>query len=245
MIVPNVRTQFDRSDAAFVVWLLARGDEGERERVQDRLDEQGLDAILDDPRTFNALMATREFSTAHPGLVFYLLVRHALLESDVSDRLLADYLAALLVAFGNTRRAFRPDEQTREFSHLVDIVAAGDDASGERAFMLRAHLGEFALWLSGLFPDHITARVQRRGAPGLAYYEQLGATGYRMAADHTIARTHGLDLVYRECADTFPLLRTALNRIADRHLFPATGNRIERLLRQVADGFQENGGHVA
>ena len=245
MIVPNVRTTFDRSDAAFVVWLLARGDEAERERTRERLEEEGLDAILDDPRTFNALMATREFSSAHPGLVFYLLVRHALLESDVSDRVIADYLAALLVAFGHARRAFRPDAETRELLHLVDIVAAGDDASGERAFMLRAHLGEYALWLSGLFPDHITARVQRRGAPGLDYFEQLGATGYRMAADHTIARTHGLDRVYRECADTFPVLRVALNRIADRHLFPATGNRIERLLRQVSDGFRHDGGHVA
>lgn len=245
MIVPNVRTTFDRSDAAFVVWLLARGDEAERERTRERLEEEGLDAILDDPRTFNALMATREFSSAHPGLVFYLLVRHALLESDVSDRVIADYLAALLVAFGHARRAFRPDAETRELLHLVDIVAAGDDASGERAFMLRAHLGEYALWLSGLFPDHITARVQRRGAPGLDYFEQLGATGYRMAADHTIARTHGLDRVYRECADTFPVLRVALNRIADRHLFPATGDRIERLLRQVSDGFRRDGGHVA
>jgi hypothetical protein len=245
MIVPNVRTKFDRSDAAFIIWLLARGDEAEQQRARERLEEQGLDAILDDPRTFNALMATREFSSAHPGLVFYLLVRHALLESDVSDRVLADYLAALLVAFGHTRRAFRPHEQTQEFFHLVDIVAAGDDASGERAFMLRAHLGEFALWLSGLFPDHITARVQRRGAPGLDYYEQLGATGYRMAADHSIARTHGLDRVYRECAETFPVLRTALNRIADRHLFPASGDRIERLLRQVADGFRDGGSNVA
>lgn len=245
MIVPNVRTTFDRSDASFVIWLLTRGNEAERERERDRLEAEGLDAILDDPRTFNALMATREFSSAHPGLVFYLLVRHALLESGVSDRVIADYVAALLVAFGHTRRAFRPDEQAQEFMHLVDIVAAGDEASGERAFLLRAHLGEFALWLSGLFPDHIAARVQRRGAPGLDYYEQLGATGYRMAADYTLARTHGLDRVYRECAETFPVLRTALNRIADRHLFPATGDRIERLLRQVTDGFRESGGHVA
>ena len=160
MIVPNVRTSFDRSDASFLVWLLTRGDEQGRERARRRIEEEGLDAVLDDPRTLNALMAAREFSSAHPGLVFYLLVRHALLESGVGDRVLADYVATLLVAFGNSRRAFRPDDDEAEFMHLVDIVAAGDGATGERAFMLRAHLGEFALWLSGLFPDHITARVQ-------------------------------------------------------------------------------------
>lgn len=245
MIVPNVRTAFDRTDASFVIWLVTRGDESARAHARQRLEEEGLDAILDDPRTLNALMAAREFSSAQPGLVFYLLVRHALLESDITDRVLADYLATLLVTFGRSRRAFRPDDDIGELMHLVDIVAAGDDATGERAFMLRAHLGEFALWLSGLFPDHITARVQRRGAPGLAYYEQLGASGYRMAADYTMAQTHGLDRVYRDCADGFPVLRTALNRIADRHLFPATGDRIERLLRQVTDGFRERSDYLA
>ena len=237
MIVPNVRSSFDRADAAFLVWVLTRGDESAREQARRRLDEEGLDTILDDPRTFNALMAAREFSSAQPGLVFYLLVRHALLEGGITDRLLADYLATLLVAFGNSRRAFSPDDEN-EFRHLVDIVAAGDGARGERAFLLRAHLGEFALWLSGLFPDHISARVQRRGAPGIGYYEQLGATGYRMAAEYGIARQHGLDRLYRDCADGFPALRTALNRIADRHIFPATGDRIERLLRQVSDSFR-------
>jgi hypothetical protein len=237
MIVPNVRTSFDRSDAAFLIWLLTRGDETASAREHARLADEGLDAILDDPRTLNALMAGREFSSAPPGVVFYLLVRHALLEGNITDRTLADYLATLLAVFGRSRRAFRPDDEQQEFAHLVDIIAAGDDATGERAFLLRAHLGEFALWLSGLFPDHISARVQRRGAPGISYYEQLGAIGYRMAADYQIAQQHGLDRVYRDCADGFPALRIALNRIADRHLFPATGDRIERLLRQVSDSF--------
>ena len=238
MIVPNARTSFDRSDAAFLIWLVTRGDETARAREHARVDEEGLDAILDDPRTLNALMAGREFSSAQPHVVFYLLVRHALLESGITDRTLADYLATMLTVFGRQRRAFRPDDEQQEFTHLVDIIAAGDDATGERAFLLRAHLGEFALWLSGLFPDHIAARVQRRGAPGIDYYEQLGATGYRMAADYQMARQHGLDRVYRDCADGFPALRVALNRIADRHLFPATGDRIERLLRQVSDSFE-------
>lgn len=245
MIVPNVRMRFDRSDAAFLIWLLTRGNEAAREREVARLAEQGLDTILDDPRTLNALMAGREFSSAPPGVVFYLLVRHALLEGGITDRTLADYLATLLSVFGSSRRAFRLDHDEQEFTHLVDIVAAGDGAIGERAFLLRAHLGEFALWLSGLFPDHIGARVQRRGAPGIDYYEQLGATGYRLAADYQIARQHGLDRVYRDCADGFPALRVALNRIADRHLFPATGDRIERLLRQVADSFTAERDDVA
>ena len=240
MIVPNVRLSFGRGDAAFVIWLMSRGAELERERLEERIREGGFDSVLDDPRTLNAVLAGREFSSASPALVFYLLVRHALLEDGIDDRLMADYVSALLLAFGQSGRAFSVETETREFHHLVDIVAAGDESSGSRAFQLRAHLGEFALWLSGLFPDHITARVQRRGAPGLDYYEQLGSTGYRLAARFTDAEQHGLDDLYLRCADAFPAIRIALNRIADRHLFPATGNRIERLLRQVADEFHRS-----
>jgi hypothetical protein len=237
MIVPDVRGSFGRSEASFLIWLLTRGEERARAAAEERLREEGFDAILDDPRTFNALMAGREFSSAPMGLVFYLLVRHALLEDGITDRELSDYLSALLVAFGRSGRAQRVDEHVDGLHHLVDIVAAGDEASGHRAFLLRVHLGEYALWLSGLFPDHINARVQRRGAPGLSYYEALGSTGYRLAARYRDAEHHGLDRVYQRCAEAFPALRIALNRVADRHLFPATGDRIERLLRQIADRF--------
>jgi hypothetical protein len=239
MILPNVRSGFGRSEAAFLIWLLARGSEEERARQEARLREEGFDSILDDPRTFNTLMAGREFSSAPPTLVFYLLVRHALLEDGINDRLLADYVASLLHVFGETRRAYRPDRAETEFRYLVDIVSAATDAEGRRAFLLRAHLGEFALWLSGLFPDHITARVQRRGAPGIRYYEELGSSGYRLAARFSDAEQVGMNRIYDACADGFPALRVALNRIADRHLFPASGDRIERLLRQVSDAAGE------
>jgi hypothetical protein len=242
MIMPHIRGSFDRADARFIIWLLTRGSETEREREEARLREYGLDAILDDPRTFNALLAGRQFSTARPELVFYVLVRHALLEDGINDPGLADYLAALVLTFGREGRAYHIAEDNTEYRYLVDIAAAGDQSSGRRAFMLRAHLGEFSLWLSGLFPDHIVAREQRRAAPPISYYEELGSTGYRLAARHDEAEQHGIAELYLNCADFFPALRIALNRVADRHLFPVTGDRIDRLLRQVADSFRQRTG---
>jgi hypothetical protein len=242
MIVPNIRSTFDRGDASFLVWLLSQGAEAALSREQARLDDIGLDAILDDPRTLNALLAGTQFSTARPELVFYVLIRHALLEDGINDRGVADYLASLVLAFGREGRAYHITEDNTEYRYLVDIVAAGDQSTGQRAFLLRAHLGEFALWLSGLFPDHITARQQRRAAPPLSYYEELGSTGYRLAARFSEAELHGLAELYRNCADFFPVLRIALNRVADRHLFPVTGDRIDRLLRQVADSFVQKQG---
>ena len=237
MILPNVRASFGRTEAGYLIWLLTRGSESAREREELRLQEEGFDAILDDPRTLNALLSAEAgFSTAPQNLVFYVLVRHALLEHGIHDRTLADYLSALLTNYGKERRAFRVDEHDpTEYSYLVDLITAANAASGHHAFLLQAHLGDFALWISGLFPDHIAARVQRRAAPPLSYYESLGASGYRNAAGHNEAASSGLTYVYRYCAEAFPDLRVALNSISDRHLFPARGASIERLLRQVAD----------
>ncbi|HEX6135619.1 MAG TPA: hypothetical protein VFZ24_16725 [Longimicrobiales bacterium] len=242
MILPTIRSTFDRADAGFLIWLLTRGSESAREREEVRLRDHGLDAILDDPRTLNALLAGPQFSSARPELVFYVLVRHALLEDGIADRSVADYLAALLCAFGRGGRAYHIADDSEEYRYLVDIAAAADQSSGRRAFLLRAHLGEFALWLSGIFPDHITARVHRRAAPPLSYYEEMGSAGYRMAARFEEAEQHGIADLYRNCADFFPALRTALNRVSDRHIFPVRGDRIDRLLRQVADTFRAETG---
>jgi hypothetical protein len=242
MILPTIRSSFDRADARFLIWLLSRGSEVEREREEARLREDGIASILDDPRTLNAVLTGSKFSSARPELVFYVLVRHALLEDGITDRGVADYLSALLSAFGRGGRAYHIADDSAEYRYLVDIAAAAEQSTGRRAFLLRAHLGEFALWLSGVFPDHIAARVHRRAAPPLSYYEEMGSAGYRQAARFTEAEQHGIAELYRNCADFFPALRIALNRVSDRHLFPATGDRIDRMLRQVADSFNQSAG---
>lgn len=236
MILPNVRASFDRAEASLILGVLDDGDATTRERTRRRLAEEGFDAILDDPRTLNAVLAGDRSVT--PGVLFYVLVRHALLESGIDDRTLADYLASLLLEFGREDRAYRiqPGDPDRYY-YLVDLVAAMEGPDGRRQFLVRAHLGNYALWLSGIFPDHVVARVCRRGAPGIDYVEAMGANGFRMAADSPIASRHGLDRLYRTAAETFPALRVALNRISDRYLFPARARSVDRLLRQVSDAF--------
>jgi len=40
-------------------------------------------------------------------------------------------------------------------------VTMGEE-TGERTFMLRAHLGNYSLWLAGLFPERFTSDKVRR-----------------------------------------------------------------------------------
>jgi len=232
MIRPNVRASFGRREAQLLVALA--GPHGE-----ERLRLQGIDTLLDDVTLFHTFLRHDGISTAPAPLVFYLLVRHALLAREICDRQLADYTAALLLEFGKSGRAHRAGEwEEQQFHYLVDIVAELERARGEREFALRVHLGNFALWLSGVFPDHITHRVQRRGAPPIAYYEELGARGFRSAAGMDLALRHGLGDVLLQAADEFSNVRSALNSLSDSLFFPRPGDPVERLLREVKDNFE-------
>ena len=233
MILPNVRASFGSRELTFLVGVLGDTPTA-RERVAARVADEGLERLLDEPQTFDAVVGVG-ISTVPLELLCYLLVRRALLGVDVDDRTIADYMAALLAEFsrGDTQAA-----QAKNFTYLVDVLGEIAQSPESRTFELHAYLGEYSLWLSGVFPDYVVARVHRRGAPGLGYYEEMGIAGYRVAASSDRASALGVDRLYRECADRFAELRVALNRVSDRYLFPATAPSIDRLLRQVASDFR-------
>jgi hypothetical protein len=237
MIKPNVRASFGRGEAELLVALAGPGAEA-------RLREQGLDALLDEPAVLRGLVrGERIISMAPAPLVFYVMVRHALMQREIHDRQLADYTAAVLLEFALAGRAHRVDGGEGEpFHYLADILAALERARGEREFLLRVHLGNFALWLGGIYPDFITYRVQRRGAPPLSYYDELGAAGFRMAAGSDLALRHGLGDLLVNAADRFRDVRAALNSLSDTLFFPCSRDAVERLLRQVSDDFRRHFG---
>ena len=236
MIKPNVRASFGRQEAELLLSVVGPGGE-------ERLREQGLDGLLDDVAVLHALLRRDGISRAPARLAFYLLVRHALLAREIHDRQLADYTAAVLLEFGLAGRAHRVDGGEGEpFRYLADILAAIERARGEREFLLRVHLGNYALWLAGMFPDHLTHRVQRRGAPPISYYDAMGASGFRTAAGNEVALRHGLGELFLHAADRFAEVRVALNTLSDAVLFPHTRDPVERLLRQVSDDFRRDFG---
>jgi hypothetical protein len=236
MIKPNVRASFGRREAELLLAVVGPGGE-------ERLREQGFDALLDDVTVLRELLRRDGISRAPAPLVFYLLVRHALLQREVHDRQLADYTAAVLLEFGLAGRAQRVDGGEGEpFAYLADILNAIERARGEREFLLRVHLGNYALWLAGMFPDHITHRVQRRAAPPISYYDAMGATGYRTAGAHEIALRHGLGDLFLRFGDHFADVRAALNSLSDAVFFPRAKDPVDRLLRQVTDDFRRDFG---
>ncbi|GIW51794.1 MAG: hypothetical protein KatS3mg081_1149 [Gemmatimonadales bacterium] len=235
MILANLRERLTAADLSFVVELLAQGDEGLRRKYEFMAAERGRDYLLDQPGLFDLMKRASGLVSPSAPLFFYVAVRDALRAIGVDDAELSDYLGALLLEFAVRDRAYRiapADDAT--YYYIADIVADLEVVSGKRGFLLRAHLGNFSLWLAGVFPDYVTARMVRRGGPDFSYYDEMGARGFRLAADHVLAREWNLAPIYSRAADSFEALRVALNRLSDDVFFRNFSNP-DRLMRQVRD----------
>ena len=233
MIQATVRHHLTRDDAQLVARLIARDSGRPLEEIEETLADRGIDAVLDDPRLPGALLRAGQGACASFPLFAYVMVRHALRRLGEDDRRLADYVAAVMTHFGvrdNAHRISASDDQL--YDTLAALVADVDDPDGRRSFLVRAHLGNYALWLSGLFPDYVEHRRWRRGGPDLDYYEEMGRRGFQLAAGHRLADDHGLATLFATAADRFGLLRAALNDVSDALLFPDRYSP-ERLMRQV------------
>ncbi len=238
VILPNTRVSIGPDDIEVLLAQLSRRSRHERRCWENRLATRGLDAVLDHPETFAAVWSRRHLGANSPKLAFYVMVRHTLLSGGVRDPRIADYIAALLIEFALQGRAYRIARyDDKSYAYLVDLVSdLGSESSERRQFLLRAHIGNYALWLSGLFPDYVIARVHKKAAPGLDYYESVGASGFLTASEFKLADRYDLRDVYRQVASSFGGVRRALNRISDRYFFPVPSSQINRLLRQVVDG---------
>jgi hypothetical protein len=235
MILGTVRRRLGRTDAQLAVRLLAHGRSDERDRLEGTLADQGLDALLDDPRLLAALLRTPGGAQASLPLFCYVVVRQALRSLGEEDRALADFAASIVMHFGMRDRALRiSDADDQVYTTLADLLADADSGDPRRSFLVRAHLGHYALWLSGLFPDRVEERRWRRGGPDLDYYEEMGRRGYRLAANHRLAAEYGMVALFATAADRFGVLRCALTQISDTLLFP-NRHTPERLMRQVRD----------
>ena len=235
MILADTRHQLTRDDAQLVARLIARDSGAELSQVEQTLSDRGIDAVLDDPRLPAALLRSRQGACASLPLFAYVMVRHALRRLGEEDRLLADYLAALMLHFGLRDRAWRVGEADDQiYTTLAELFADVDDPDGRRSFLVRTHLGNYALWVSGFFPDYIEHRRWRKGGPDLDYFETMGRRGFQLAADHRLAENHGMATLYATAAERFGLLRAALNDVSDALLFPDRHSP-DRLMRQVTN----------
>lgn len=244
MIQPNCRVQFAAEDIDFIVSVLGAKMGNADCLVSLLADEESRDLILDDEALLHALLERRGCLRVSTHFYFYVLVRQVFLRSDIRDRTVADYVAELLAEFARTERArCVVPGQSNPLNYFFEMLAALQTADDRTSFQIRVHIGNQSLFLSGVFPERIRVRAEKRGFPDLKYYEALGRSQYRAASDHRLAQRYELTTILSILSERFEATRLALNEVSDR-LFSVgeTHYALDALLaaKTVQHGANEN-----
>ncbi len=217
LVQANCRVQFTAEDLDFIVATLGSKTGGKECLVQLLTDEASRDTILDDPKLYHALLEHRGCVRVSTHFYFYVLVRQVLRRSDINDRSVADYVAEMLVKFAHPQQAqCVVTGRAEPCEYFFEMLAALQNADDRGNFLIRAHMGNYSLFLAGVFPDRIRFRAESRGFPSLRYYEQLGQTSYRVASDHPLARRYKMAEIFATLGERFQAARLALNDLANR-----------------------------
>ena len=215
MIRANCRDRFTAEDFTFIVRTLGKSRADAVSLTELLTDQDMRDSILDHDLLFQAILTETNQLSISPQLYFYVLTRHVLKQSGIPDRRLCDYIASLLETFSRSARLKSPvADNAQPIQYLSDMMLALRNASPVQTFLIRAHAGNYSLFLSGIFPATVQRRSER-GAPDFTYYEDVGRMNYKVVAGHTYARTAELGDIYNNLADQFHNVRLALNHLSD------------------------------
>ena len=218
MIRANCRARFTAADFDFIVRTLARSSKDHVSLVDLLSDSETRDAVLDHPKLVEAILSNPAQLRISSQFYFYVLARHVLQQAGIGDRKLCDYVGSLLETFSRASQLQRPDEiENHALEYISDMLIALKRMTREQTFLLRAHIGNYSLFISGIFHESAQRRCQR-GGPDLRFYEEIGRTNYQMVASHETAKRCELNDVFANLAGQFRGVRLALNDLSDRLL---------------------------
>jgi hypothetical protein len=218
VIQANCRAQFTADDFSFVVRVLSKSQRDAVSLVSLLSDEAERDAILDHDLIYHSVVDRTGCLQVSTAFYFYILTRRVLRRVSLDERALTDYVAAVLLAFPHVSQLRAPGEQaptSRSFTYISDLMTRASQSPPEQAFVVRVHMANYALFLSGMFAERVQAHVQRRGAPSLSFYEAVGQSTYLSMADHPQARRTELAAIFKTLGGEFHRVRLALNDLAD------------------------------
>jgi len=184
-------------------------------------------------------MATRDASPP-PGLArfFDRVVRLALGDLRLGGEVVGGYLAALLTRFARTEALYAVRDGTGRACDsvtalLLEAERAWDftapDADPFRERRIRQHVGDYALFMTGLFREHVERRA------GASFYVRQGQRAYEAVAAWERAALHPEARLFAALAAGFEGYAGALGYMQRTYFGPADAPPALRgLLRPLA-----------
>lgn len=122
---------------------------------------------------------------------------------------IATYLTDLLSDFARTERLYKiRDSEGRQIQTVVEMLIKDQAESQEKPEWereIRKHIGDFTLFISGIFRDYV------RSGSYLNYYMDEGAKSYRFVSRFDLERGRGNPIVFSKLSKNFEYYSGALD----------------------------------
>ena len=213
------RDRFSGADFDFLTEVLSCG---QKRATFAKLweDPDALREMLDLKEVLRGMLDSPSALQVSPDFYFYVLVRHAFMQADITNPEVATYVSNVL-ANRIRRHASDPlQDIAGGYTHASDFLAVISPAKGNMKFHLQVAAGNQFLILTGLFPSFFEKRNERKGAPDINFYESFAKRSFEGAASSSQSRCarHQKE-VLGSLAEVLPTARLSLNRMAEEFVF--------------------------
>jgi hypothetical protein len=150
-------------------------------------------------------------------------------ELGIADPPLIDYVINLLLRFLRQEAIFRfRDTAGNRLTQVADMVAAAENRSQRARREIYRHIGDFTLFFSGVFPEHLPRLQAPDRKDHLVDYCQQGKRSYLIAASYLEDEEAQKESpILRHLSEEFELCSEGLRRIRrELDLLPSLSPRI-------------------
>jgi hypothetical protein len=146
-----------------------------------------------------------------------LVERHLIRSAGINDIDAARYIAGLLVDFTDVDSLYRiRNGAGKRLEEVGDMLVESNPLLGGRSFFyereVRKHIGDYTLFIAGLFPEHL-ARLPKRGTGVDAFidYMKAGKESYGVVASFDQFEFRDIAPLFRRLSQQFELCVFGLN----------------------------------
>jgi len=162
-------------------------------------------------------------------------------ELGVGDESVIDYVAAVLTEFARSDRLYAlRTARGRAIDGVGDMRRAADQTHAMRARAARKYVGDYTLFMTGLFRSH----VESRGA--LGYYVEEGQRSYRAVSELDLNLFRTGFLLFEQLAKNFEDYSGALDYMRKTYFAPTPGQSpfaaefLRRIEGWITSGLSDN-----
>ncbi len=154
---------------------------------------------------------------------FLKMVRQSFWQLGIYDATVAGYVADVLSDFARSDNLYKfRSRKGRKVDSMVEMLArqpasAGDEKEVLRERSLRKYAGDYALFMSGMFRQHV------EGIGSLEYYIQEGSRSYWTVSELDLSLYRTGYMLYQELSKKFEYYSGALDYTRKAYFTAASG----------------------